>query len=131
MNDIPKALAMITVILTILVFFGCSNTSSIEEGDEESGTRYALNDTCDEVFNGVRLIMSYNEQSTSFNGTVENTTDNTMERVRVEVHLSNGVELGPTTPTDLEPDEIGDVILIATNTNFNWWSVHAEVGSGE
>ena len=41
----------------------------------------------------------------TFKGTVENTTEKVLERVRVEIHLSNGKELGPTKPGDLKPGE--------------------------
>jgi hypothetical protein len=75
--------------------------------------------------------LAYNAQSNSFNGTVENTTDKTLERVRVEVHLSNGKELRPTTPADLAPGEKRDVTLKASNLGFDGWSAHPEVGSEE
>jgi hypothetical protein len=101
-----------------------------EEG-EESGTELALNESCDEVRDGVRLILAYDAQSNSFNGTVENTTDKTLSRVRVEVHLSNGTELDPTTPADLDPGKRRDVRLTATNMDFDGWTAHAEVGSSE
>jgi hypothetical protein len=67
---------------------------------EEAGPRLALDDTHDEVRKGVRLIISFDSDSSSFIGTVENITDKTLSGVRVEVHLSNGVELGPTMPID-------------------------------
>ena len=74
------------------VVVGCSRTTkpSIDDGDEESGTELALNETYDAVRNGARLILTYDAQSNSFKGTVENTTDETLKQVRVEVHLSNG-----------------------------------------
>jgi len=98
---------------------------------EESGTEYALNQTYDEVRNGARLILSYDVQSKSFNGTVQNTTNETLERVRVEVHLSNGKEVGPTTPVSLGPGEKREVKLTVTSTEFTQWSAHAEVGNEE
>jgi len=98
---------------------------------EESGTELALNQTYDKVRNGVRLILAYDTQTNSFIGTVENTTDKTLKRVRVEVHLSNGIELGPTTPVDLDPDERRAVKLTATSKDFDKWTAHPEVGSGE
>lgn len=98
---------------------------------EESGTQYGLGDTYDQVRNGARLILAYNAQSNSFEGTVENTTTRTLERVRVEVHLSNGKELGPTTPADLAPGEKRNVKLTATSTGFDGWSAHPEVGNEE
>jgi hypothetical protein len=101
-----------------------------EEG-EESGTELSLNERYDEIRNGARLILAYNTQSNSFSGTVENTTDRPMKRVRVEVHLSNGNELGPTTPADLGPGEQRDVKLTATSKDVDKWTAHPEVGSGE
>jgi hypothetical protein len=98
------------------------------EGGEESGTEYALNQTYDSVRNGVRLVLSYDLQTNSFIGTVENTTERTLERVRVEVHLSNGSELSPTTPIDLKPGEKSPVRLPAGSTDFEKWTAHPEVG---
>jgi hypothetical protein len=100
------------------------------EYGEESGTELALNESYDEVQNGARLILAYDAQSNSFNGTMENTTDNALKQVRVEVHLSNGMELGPTTPADLAPGEKRDVTLPATNQAFDGWTTHAEVDTG-
>lgn len=101
-----------------------------EEG-EESGTEFALNETYDEVRHGARLVLAYDAESNSFQGAVENTTHETLERVRVEVHLSNGRELGPTTPGDLEPGEKREVKLTATSEGFGGWSAHPEVGNRE
>jgi hypothetical protein len=75
--------------------------------------------------------MTYDAGSNSFSGTVENTTERTLERVRVEVHLSNGKELGPTTPADLDPGRKRAVRLTATSGGFDGWTAHPEVGSGE
>ena len=98
------------------------------DGEEENGTELGKNETYDEVKNGIRLILSYDSQTSSFVGTIENTTNNTISNVRVEVHLSNGVELGPTTPVDLAPGETQDVTLSAVGEDFEKWSAHAEVG---
>ncbi|MDE0139395.1 MAG: hypothetical protein OXM57_03410 [bacterium] len=106
-------------------------TGSAESGlGEESGNRLALTDTFDQVRAGARLFMTYDPAANAFVGAVENVTTDVLDRVRVEVHLSNGVELGPTTPLDLAPGEIVDVRLPATATPFDGWSPHAEVGSG-
>ena len=98
---------------------------------EESGTRLTLTQTYDTVRGGARLILSYDQAAKAFIGTVENTTDATLDRVRVEVHLSNGVELGPTIPKDLAPGEQMAVRLDAAGQNFTGWTPHAEVGGGE
>ena len=84
----------------------------------------------DEVRAGTRLILSYDSAANAFTGTVENTTEATLSRVRVEVHLSNGTELGPTTPVDLAPGQAVDVTLEATKEPFTSWSAHPEVGGG-
>ena len=98
---------------------------------EESTTQYQRSDTYDHTRNGARLILSYDEAANAFVGTVENTTDDVLTRVRVEVHLSNGTELGPTTPTDLDPGEQIDITLPATEESFDTWNAHPEVGREE
>lgn len=152
MYHIQRTLTTIAVMLAVVIS-GCSNDrgagekqdsdgSTATRGEhardrgsdaegEESGTELALNETYNEVRNGARLILTYDAQSNSFNGTVENTTEKTLERVRVEVHLSNGTELGPTTPGDMKPGEKREVTLKATSTGFDGWSAHPEVGNEE
>ncbi|MHC5069893.1 MAG: hypothetical protein ACYTGO_05335 [Planctomycetota bacterium] len=156
MNHVHRTLAAIGVVSAALVG-GCSTdtgtgenlTASRDEHDraggehdrggkghpgekgEESGTELAKVETYDRVRNGVRLILAYDAQSNSFNGTVENTTDAVLKRVRVEVHWSNGKELGPTTPVDLDPGKKRDVKLATTSKEFDGWTAHPEIGSGE
>ena len=98
------------------------------EGGEESGAQFGLGDTFDKVRAGARLILFYVSGVNVFSGTVENTTEGTLRRVRVEVHLSNGIELGPTTPVDLAPGQTVEVRLPAGNQPFTSWSAHPEVG---
>ncbi len=100
---------------------------SSEEG-EESGTQFALNQTFDEVRADARLILSYDSNANAFTGTVENTTGATLSRVRVEVHLSNGIELGPASPVDLAPGQTHGINLPASDEPFKSWSAHPEVG---
>ena len=133
MNQMHRILATSLVVLMVFVINGCSRMTeqhTTEEG-EESGTELALNETYDQARNGARLILAYDAQTNSFIGTVENTTDETLKQVRVEVHLSNGKELGPTPSADLAPGEKRDVQLIATSTDFDGWTAHPEVGEGE
>ena len=102
------------------------------EGAEGSGAdSLALDETFDAVRNGARLILKYDAPSNSFKGTVENTTNGVLDRVRIEVHLSNGAEPGPTTPTDMAPGEVATINLPATPGSFTGWTAHAEVGPGE
>ena len=132
MNPIYGILVASAIVLFASIS-GCSKTEqlSVDDGDEESNVELTLTDTYDKVRNGARLILNYDTQSNAFKGTVENTTDETLKRVRVEVHLSNGKELGPTTPGDLAPGEKREILLAATSTNFDKWTAHPEVGEGE
>ena len=98
------------------------------EGGEESGTQFTLGETFDQVRAGARLILAYDSTSNAFTGTVENTSNAKLSRVRVEVHLSNGIELGPTTPIDLAPGQVHDIDLSASSQPFKSWSAHPEVG---
>ena len=104
-----------------------------ESGSEEGSgaNQLAPDETFDMVRGGARLILSYDAASNSFKGTVENTTNNVLNRVRIEVHLSNGTELGPTTPVDLPPGEVLAIDLPSTQASFTGWVAHAKVGGGE
>ena len=104
-----------------------SGASGSEEG---SGANLAPDETFDAVRSGARLILNYDPASNSFQGTVENITNNVLTEVRIEVHLSNGTELGPTTPIDLAPGKVASVNLPSTPASFAGWIAHAEVGSG-
>ena len=104
-----------------------------EEGGEgeESGPRIPMDGIHNEVRKGSRLILSFDKESSSFIGTVENVSEKTLTRVRIEVHLSNGIELGPTEPISLDPGKKADVKLSAEGQTFEWWKAHAEVGESE
>ncbi len=107
------------------------NESAAAGGEEGSGANtLALDETFDAVRSGARLILNYDTPSNSFKGTVENTTNGVLDQVRIEVHLSNGTELGPTTPTDMAPGEVVAINLPATPASFTGWTAHAEVGAG-
>ena len=107
---------------------GGSESGESGESGEESGAQFALGDTFDEVRAGARLVLSYDTAANAFKGTVENTTGAALSRVRIEVHLSNGIELGPTTPVDLAPGQVVEVTLPAGSQPFASWSAHPEVG---
>jgi len=100
------------------------------EGEEE-GTLYSIDYKYDKEINGVRLILSYNNDKSKFTGSIENITNKNLEKVRVEIHLSNGKELGPTTPTDLKVGEKRKIELDAKGENFDKWNTHPEVGGSE
>ena len=109
---------------------GPEGSESSSGSEEASGTALSPDETFDAVRGGARLIMNYDAAGNAFTGTVENTTGNFLTNVRIEVHLSNGTELGPTIPVDLAPGQVLDVNLPSTAASFTGWIAHAEVGSG-
>ena len=131
-NTSKSTLTMIIMgllICCLALSIYCSKQEEVkhDEGEEESGIQFTLDEKYDMIRRGAHLNLGYDKASNSFVGTVKNTTDKTLERVRVEVHLSNGTELGPTTPGDLKPGEKRNVTLKATSTGFDGWSAHPEV----
>ncbi len=99
------------------------------EGDEgeESGEYIARDESWDATRRGMRLQLSFDPAEDAFTGTVENTTQETICAVRVEVHLSGSIELGPTERTDLAPGESVAIELPAEgSSDFEAWTAHPE-----
>ena len=85
---------------------GVRGESGGSGSEEASGAILALNETFDATRGGARLTLNYDTSTNAFVGLVENTTNNVLSQVRIEVHLSNGTELGPTAPVDLAPGQV-------------------------
>ncbi len=81
------------------------------------------NDTYEHETEGLLLIMNYHAPSSSFIGVVENTTNQKISKISVEIYLSSAVELGPTKPIDLQPGEMKNIALLAYNQEFKEWNV--------
>lgn len=102
------------------------------EGGEEGGTQWGKLEKSDMMYdNGARLILAYNPATEAFEGSVQNTTNEVLDQVRVEIHLSNGVELGPTQRIDLKPGQTIPVALSAIGYEFTSWVTHPEAGVEE
>ena len=99
-----------------------------QQDGEESANQLGKADTYDDTRGGARLILTYSAEDNAFTGTVRNTTGDALTRVRVEVHLSNGIELGPTEPGDLAAGESREITLPASEEPFETWNAHPEVG---
>ena len=99
-----------------------------EEG-EESGVYIGSNETWDAVRRGAKLVLTFNADTNAFEGTVENTTEQTLCAVRVEVHLDSGTELGPTPRTDVPAGGTTNVTLSTEGAGFETWTAHPEVSS--
>jgi hypothetical protein len=101
-----------------------------EEGEgEESGVYIGRAETWDTTRRGAHLVLRFDSESDVFAGTVRNTTNGTLCAVRVEVHLSSGLELGPTERTDLAAGESTEVRLPVATDSFESWTAHPEVSS--
>ncbi|MFL7892812.1 MAG: hypothetical protein ACK2UM_10305 [Anaerolineales bacterium] len=128
-KNVTQLLSIITFTATVIFLVACTgNGSSTPSLDEESGTDLNLDQVYDQIHDGARLFLSYQPDDNSFIGFIENTTDGTLERVQVIVLLSNGVQLGPTEPADLAPNERRDVKLSAKNIVFSGWIAESKVG---
>lgn len=95
----------------------------------EDGSYIPIEQRSDETYrNGAHMTIAYDAATQSFKGEVRNTTRETLSQVRVEVHLSSGVELGPTKRVDLRPGATIPVELGAVGHQFTHWVTHAEAG---
>jgi len=97
-----------------------------EEG-EESGVYIGAAETWDVLRNGARLVLSFDSESSSFVGTVENTTEGTLCAIRVEVHLSTGTELGPTARVDVRAGQVTSIRLSTEGEAFESFTAHPEM----
>ena len=147
-NQLMQRTCLVGSVLALLfaagILIGCASDTGAGEGrdstagvsqgshgaEEDSANLLPPDATFDAVRAGARLILNYDPATNSFQGAVENITNNTLTNVRVEVHLSNGTELGPTTSVDLAPGQVLSVNLTSTQEPFTGWIAHAEVGSG-
>jgi len=93
---------------------------------EESGEYVSRAEGWDQTRRGMRLLLSYDAARDVFGGTVENTTGATICAVRVEVHLADGPELGPTERQDVGAGESTSVELSAEGERFERWAAHPE-----
>ena len=123
-----RCLALATLVA------GCSSDAHFlpwSSDEEESSRWYERTESVEEGRRGVLLKLSFDSTAAAFAGTVENITESALRRVRVEVHLSDGTELGPTAPVDLDPGARAVVHLPAEGHGVQRWTAHAEVGRGE
>jgi hypothetical protein len=79
------------------------------------------------VRRGARLVLSFDSDSNAFVGTVENTTEQRLCAIRVEVHLSTGTELGPTARIDLPAGQTTSVTLPTEGEAFESFTAHSEM----
>ncbi len=155
-------LAPVCIAVLSLGFSGCDNSTTPEghesgpEGSEsggepggesgsegsggepgEGGVQFARDETATDVRQGVELTVNFDAARGVFTYALENTTTATVSRVRVEIHLSNGCEIGPTPNVDLAAGETKTAELDPRvepepecQQDFTTFSIHVELGSG-
>ena len=151
MKDIVnKKFGLIIMLMALLVFgLGACKKQNVAPGGEgaegtegsgsggeagnESGILWNIDSTAIEIVNGVKLTLSYDQATETFNGTLENLNTTIAPQVRVEVHVfdsaNNSTEYGPTTPTDMNPGATMNVSLPAPGSgNGVKFNMHPEVG---
>jgi hypothetical protein len=128
-----KSILLLGLIAGTIVIFGAvyAAGSNLQEQTEESGKKLSPTETYDQVHNGVRSVLAFHNASSSFIGSLENTTDKTIKSVRVRIFLSNGTELGPTEPMDLAAGEKAGIKIEAVGQVFTWWKPQVETASDE
>ena len=132
----PKVLVLIVIGASISLMSSCTSMNRPYIDFEGIGfsAQFGLNTRSDpvrHVQDGTRMILAYDPQSRSIKGHVENTTNQTLKRVRVKVRLSNGVKLGPTRAADLPPGTTQEIKFAEIDGDFAGWTAHVEVGGSE
>ena len=150
------ALAAVCIAILSLGFSGCDNSTTPEghesgpEGSEsggesgsegsggepgEGGVQFARDETATDVRQGVELTVNFDAARGVFTYALKNTTTATVSQVRVEIHLSNGCEIGPTPNVDLAAGETKTAELDPREESepecqqdFTTFSIHVELG---
>ena len=120
--------------LALLLVTGCSREEyrGSDSSDESEAVGYVTwTDTLSQVTRGVRLELYYDSTAGAFVGKLANVSGRVAPKVRVEVHLLGGGELGPTRAQDLGPADVRSVYLADKGHNVDHWTAHVEVGSDE
>lgn len=114
---------------------GSGHAEGGEAGDPATPIK-ALDQTCDNTINGMRVQMAYEANTRTFTGNISNTTNQTLKNVLVEMNIKNGtktvVELGPLQVGDLKAGDVKSVKLAvddepaAKGLTFDGYQVHPE-----
>ena len=136
MHRMPKVLVLIVIGASVFLISSCTsmNRPVIDIGWKGLSGQFGLNKQSDPVRHvqgGARLMLTYDPQSRSITGHVENMTDQTLKRIRVTVRLSNGVKFGPTRAADLPPGTTQEIKFAEIDGDFTGWTAHVEVGGSE
>ncbi len=116
------------LIFLALILGACSSGAFLDStADVDKDSQLALHESYEQTLDGVRITLTYTGDDNTFNGLIENTTHDTPKEVRLEIYLSNDVQLGPTASVLLPPGESKGVRISAKNFSFSGWSLYPEV----
>lgn len=95
----------------------------------QPGALYSSAESATEIMNGLKLTLTYNQASGNFIGTMENINTNVVPQAMVEVYVTNdnssSTTFGPTTPIDMQPGEIINVVVPADQSvAFTGYKIH-------
>ncbi len=84
-------------------------------------------DVYDDTISGVHVMVKYMLDDKYFYGSLENVGDELVKGIKVGMHLSNGMDLGPTHGLDLVPGKAGSVVIDADIKEWEKWAVYVEL----
>ena len=108
------------MLLTVALF----TTSCTKEADLDNPLQKT--DTFEYIDKGVSIVVDWDEATTSFKGSFENTNVDPVKKVSVEIYLDNGNEL----KSEEFPMAAGEIVpftVSATGETFSIWSPDLEV----
>ncbi len=125
-----RTVKLFTMLLLILssVLIEPYSAQEIPENKKSEIQQLGINETYNDVRNGIRLILSYNHGSSSFVGTAENITEQILQSVSVRIILSSGSSLGPIFLTEVMSGDTRTINLSDEHQMFNWWIAHISIG---
>ena len=90
---------------------------------EGSSAQCTPDETLDETFDGIHVVLAYDAEAKEFKGTAENTTENTILAVRVMIKLSDGNQFGALVPLELASGEQLPISQPYLGPEFESWHV--------
>jgi len=90
--------------------------------NNDAKSSFSKADTLMKTYKGIHLALYYDNESESFTGTIENTTEEQLCGITINASTGNDDKLGMTEPTNLESRQSSRVNIPARDTGFENWS---------
>ena len=115
-------------LLFFIVFGFLIQSVAAQDTSENDVLQLGINETYKGEKNGIKLILAYNHNTSSFVCTAENITDKKLQSINIRVLLSNGSSLGPVVLTDFSVGDTRKISLSDEHQMFSWWMAHITAG---